>query len=451
MDTEGPEGEDIVLTSQHIELEQSILGTMFVNPGLIPKANENIKKYMFQVENHSMIYEGIIKMADDKKEIDLINFLENYKEIIKLMGGVSYVSEVYSCSSTDVAFETKLELLIKAYKKRIVLNLCSHVSDEMTIEDMENKLSNTLINLYNCTLKKDLNIEDIYDNYLKNLYEINKDMGVKSGLTKIDDVLGNFRRGRLITVFARSGVGKSIFSIQVAKNMALSGHNVIYGSAEMSEDEVLNRMAASQFNIDNNRFEKDLLTDEEKDKVSEFCSKLLSNMLYISTETSIDKFINEIKVYKLKNNLDIIFLDYINKYVDPSSSAKLTEKLGEITSRLKTLAIEENICVVLVAQANRNVDRNNGEVYEILTEADIQDSARIEQDSDQIIGLYRDKRFDDRAYKDNKFREGKVDYDSKDAKENPNCINAIILKNRHGGRGIKALRWDGNICKISNM
>lgn len=180
MDTEGPEGEDIVLTSQHIELEQSILGTMFVNPGLIPKANENIKKYMFQVENHSMIYEGIIKMADDKKEIDLINFLENYKEIIKLMGGVSYVSEVYSCSSTDVAFETKLELLIKAYKKRIVLNLCSHVSDEMTIEDMENKLSNTLINLYNCTLKKDLNIEDIYDNYLKNLYEINKDMGVKS-------------------------------------------------------------------------------------------------------------------------------------------------------------------------------------------------------------------------------------------------------------------------------
>ena len=293
MDTEGPEGEDIVLTSQHIELEQSILGTMFVNPRLIPKANENIKKYMFQVENHSMIYEGIIKMADDKKEIDLINFLENYKEIIKLMGGVSYVSEVYSCSSTDVAFETKLELLIKAYKKRLVLNLCSHVSDEMTIEDMENKLSNTLINLYNCTLKKDLNIEDIYDNYLKNLYEINKDMGVKSGLTKIDDVLGNFRRGRLITVFARSGVGKSIFSIQVAKNMALSGHNVIYGSAEMSDDEVLNRMAASQFNIDNNKFEKDLLTDEEKDKVSEFCSKLLSNMLYISTETSIDKFINE--------------------------------------------------------------------------------------------------------------------------------------------------------------
>lgn len=441
-----------MLTSQHIELEQSILGTMFLNPNLITKAKENIKRYMFQVDNHSMIYDGIIKMVDDKKEIDLINFLENYKEIIKEMGGVSYVTEVYSCSSTEVAFETKLELLINAYKKRLVLNLCTHVSDTMTIEDMEKNINKTLTNLYNCTLKKDLDIEEIYDNYLKNLYESNKDMGVKSGLTKIDEAIGNFRKGRLITIFARSGVGKSVFSIQIAKNMALRGHNVIYGSAEMSEDEVLNRMAASEFSINNNKFEKDLLTDEEKDKVSTFCANLSNNMLYISTETNIDRFINEIKVYKLKNKLDVVFLDYINKYVDSKSSAfKLTERIGEITSRLKTLAIEENICIVIVAQANRSVDKNNGEVYEILTEADIQDSARIEQDSDQIIGLYRDKRFDDRAYRDKMFRDGKVDYDSKDAKENPNCINAIILKNRHGGRGIKAFRWMGNICSISNM
>ena len=440
-----------MLTSQHIELEQSILGTMFLYPNLIAKAKENIKKYMFQIENHSMIYEGILKMSEDKKEIDLINFLENYKEIVKEMGGVSYVTEVYSCSATDLAFETKLELLIKAFKKKIVLNLCSYLNDEMTIEDMEDKLSKTLVKLYNCTLKKELDIEEVYDNYLKNLYESNKDMGIKSGLTKIDDALGNFRKGRLITVFARSGVGKSVFSIQVAKNMALSGNNVIYGSAEMSESEVLNRMAASEFSIDNSKFEKDTLNDEEKDKVSIFCASLSNNQLYISTETNIDRFINEVKVYKLKNNLDIVFLDYINKYIDSVSSAyKLTERIGQITSRLKTFALEENICIVLVAQANRNVDKNNGEVYEILTEADIQDSARIEQDSDQIIGLYRDKRFDDRAYRDKMFREGNVDYDSKDSKENPNCINTIILKNRHGGRGIKAFRWEGRYCKISN-
>ena len=439
-----------MLTSQHIELEQSILGTLFLNSNLLVKARDNIKSYMFQVENHKRIYEGIIRMVSDDKEIDLINFLENYKEIVKEMGGVSYVSEVFSCSSTELAFETKLELLIKAFQKRLVLDLCTYISDDMTIDHMESKIKNTLDKIYSCTLKKDLNIEDIYDDYLLELYNDQGEVGAKSGLTKIDEALGNFRKGRLITVFARSGVGKSIFSTQIAKDMALMGHKVIYGTSEMTRSEIIDRMSANQLNISCDRFNNKKLSSEEKDKVAEFCGKLLNKQLYISNETDIDKLINEIKVYKLRNNLDIVFIDYINKYVDVASNARLTELLGKITSKCKSLATEEDICVVLIAQANRNVDKNIGEVYEVITEADIQDSARIEQDSDQIIGLYRQKLFDEKIFREKMYRDGKLKYDSKDAKENPNCINISILKNRHGTRGIKAFRWDGQFCKISN-
>lgn len=439
-----------MLTSQHIELEQSILGTLFLNSNLLVKAKDNIKPYMFQVENHKRIYEGIIKMVSDDKEIDLINFLENYKEIVKEMGGVSYVSEVFSCSSTELAFETKLELLIKAYQKRLVLDLCTYISDDMTIEHMENKIKNTLDKIYSCTLKKDLNIEDIYDDYLLELYNDESELGAKSGLTKIDEALGNFRKGRLITVFARSGVGKSIFSTQLAKDMAFRGHKVVYGTSEMTRNEIIDRMAANHLHISCDKFNNKRLTNEEKDKVSAFCGELLNKQLYISNETDIDKLINEIKVYKLRNNLDIVFIDYINKYVNVESNARLTELLGKITSKCKTLATEEDICVVLIAQANRNVDKNIGEVYEVITEADIQDSARIEQDSDQIIGLYRQKLFDEKIFREKMYRDGKLKYDSKDAKENPNCINISILKNRHGTRGIKAFRWEGKYCKISN-
>lgn len=439
-----------MLTSQHIELEQSILGTLFLNSNLLVKAKDNIKPYMFQVENHRRIYEGIIKMVSDDKEIDLINFLENYKEIVKEMGGVSYVSEVFSCSSTELAFETKLELLIKAYQKRLVLELCTYISDDMTIEHMENKIKNTLDKIYSCTLKKDLNIEDIYDDYLLELYNDESELGAKSGLTKIDEALGNFRKGRLITVFARSGVGKSIFSTQLAKDMAFRGHKVIYGTSEMTRNEIIDRMAANHLHISCDKFNNKRLTNEEKDKVSAFCGELLNKQLYISNETDIDKLINEIKVYKLRNNLDIVFIDYINKYVNVESNVRLTELLGKITSKCKTLATEEDICVVLIAQANRNVDKNIGEVYEVITEADIQDSARIEQDSDQIIGLYRQKLFDEKIFREKMYRDGKLKYDSKDAKENPNCINISILKNRHGTRGIKAFRWEGEYCKISN-
>ena len=125
--------------------------------------------------------------------------------------------------------------------------------------------------------------------------------------------------------------------------MALRGHKVIYGTSEMTRSEIIDRMAANQLNISCDKFNNKKLSSEEKDKVAEFCGKLLNKQLYISNETDIDKLINEIKVYKLRNKLDIVFIDYINKYVDVASNARLTELLGKITSKCKSLATEEDI------------------------------------------------------------------------------------------------------------
>ncbi|MBX7335226.1 DnaB-like helicase C-terminal domain-containing protein [Clostridium chauvoei] len=114
--------------------------------------------------------------------------------------------------------------------------------------------------------------------------------------------------------------------------------------------------------------------------------------------------------------------------------------------------MQENICIVLLAQANRGVDRNvSDNLCEKISESDIQDSARIEQDSDQVIALYRNKKLENLAYRDEMSRNGKINYNSRSADENPNCINAIILKNRHGGKGMVGLVWYGEYSRIENM
>lgn len=120
----------------------------------------------------------------------------------------------------------------------------------------------------------------------------------------------------------------------------------------------------------------------------------------------------------------------------------MTKRIGRITGKFKDLALEEDICVVLVAQANRGVDKKSGEILlDRLSTSDIQDSVRIEQDSDQVIGLYRDF----------VLKKGKIDYYSMDADKNPNCINAIIMKNRHGEIGTSALKWEGKCSRVSNF
>nr|WP_299997642.1 DnaB-like helicase C-terminal domain-containing protein [uncultured Clostridium sp.] len=98
-----------------------------------------------------------------------------------------------------------------------------------------------------------------------------------------------------------------------------------------------------------------------------------------------------------------------------------------------------------MAQANRMVDKRGGDIsLEKMDSSDI-------QDSDQVIALYRNIKLDDRVYRDMMFRQGKLRYNSKNADENPECMNVVVIKNRHGSRGTCALRWNGRYSKVSDF
>ncbi|WP_195989455.1 DnaB-like helicase C-terminal domain-containing protein [Clostridium sp. D53t1_180928_C8] len=442
----------VILSNNQIQLEQEILGAMLKNSTLTIDARNSIKPDMFLYSKHIRIYLGILAMLKNKLEIDLITFLEYHRNVINDMDGASYISEIFTCNASDLGFNTKLEMLINNYKKHLYLEMAEKINGDMNLEDIEDELEDIKVKIHKCNVKKEIDIEAQYDEYIKWLYDENRDKGMKSGFINIDKYLGNFQKGRLITVFARSGVGKTTFSLQLASNMALNGYKIFYGSAEMTRKQVFNKIAGSYLSISTKSIDEDTILEEDKDNISKFMARLISNKIYISTETDFEKFVNEIKVYKMQNILDIVFVDYINKYIDFSDKDLMTNRLGKISGILKNIAMEEDICIVLLAQANRVVDKKNGDMaVEKIDSSDIQDSARIEQDSDQVIALYRNIKLDDKVYRDMLFKQGKLKYHSKNADENPECMNAVIIKNRHGSRGTCALKWNGRYSRVSDF
>lgn len=442
----------LMLSNNQIQLEQEILGSMLKDSSFAINAIDKIKPEMFLYSKHMRIYLGILEMIEEKLEIDLITFLEYHKKVINEMDGVNYVSEIFTCNASDLAFNTKLLLLISNYKKHLYLEMMEKVNCDMNLEEIENELENVKVKIHKCSVKKEIDIDVQYDEYINWLYDENRDNGIRSGLVYLDKYLGNFQKGRLITVFARSGVGKTTFSLQLASNMALSGHKIFYGSAEMTRNQVFSKILGSYLSLSTKAIDEDTILQEDKDNIANFMAGLINKKIYVSTETDFEKFVNEIKVYKMQNTLDVVFVDYINKYIDFSDKDLMTNRLGKISGVLKTLAMEEDICIVLLAQSNRIVDKKGGDMaVEKIDSSDIQDSARIEQDSDQVIALYRNIKFDDKAYRDMLFKQGKLKYNSKNADENPECMNAVVIKNRHGNRGTCALKWNGRYSRVSDF
>ena len=173
--------------------------------------------------------------------------------------------------------------------------------------------------------------------------------------------------------------------------MQQKGKKILYVSNEMSDKEIFDKMIATRESIEFKKILNGLLDEQEYNRYATFYLKLAQEKnIEVIQESNINAVISKIKRQKSKNGLDIVFIDYINLTLDGAEGDNMTLKIGDALQKLKKLAMNENICVVVLAQAKQTVDKNNSNLasYEKVSNSDIQDSARIEQFSNVVISLY---------------------------------------------------------------
>ena len=104
--------------------------------------------------------------------------------------------------------------------------------------------------------KIDTVILEAYDRLTKMSGEDkDKYLGLRSGFSRLDMILGGLNRSDLILLAARPGMGKSSFALNIALNVArrYPEKSVVMFSLEMSNEQLVSRAMASEARIDNNK------------------------------------------------------------------------------------------------------------------------------------------------------------------------------------------------------
>ena len=79
-------------------------------------------------------------------------------------------------------------------------------------------------------------------------------VGVKTGIGKLDDVLGGLEPGRLYVVAGRPGMGKSAFMQEIAIRLAArEGQTVATFLLEMTAEEFATRCVISELGVSGSR------------------------------------------------------------------------------------------------------------------------------------------------------------------------------------------------------
>ena len=219
-------------------------------------------------------------------------------------------------------------------------------------------------------------------------------VGQPTGSTLVDYNTGGDKAGELIIVAARPGEGKSTYVLQAAKAGALRGDAQGILSLEMDNDMQLGRALADFANIPNNRMQQAKLTVEDWAAINGVRDDFARLPIYLDFCPGLDIVILEAKIRYLVRVKGIkrVFIDYLQLMDSPKTKgekrdfANFNMKISEITKRLKQLAGELGIAIVLLSQMSRDVEKRTGEKMPMLS--DLRDSGSIEQDANTVIFLY---------------------------------------------------------------
>lgn len=213
--------------------------------------------------------------------------------------------------------------------------------------------------------------------------------GISTGFKDIDSIISGLNAGDLIVVSSRPGVGKTSFALNVADHVAQQGDkSVLVFSLGMTEQQVLNRIIASNSLVELSAINNCKMDDRDWDLVSHSVSQLMNSNMLIDADTglSADEIFYRAKEASKDHAIGLVVIDYLQLIRTEQLMLDRRSTSG-VTGVLKHLARELNAPVIVTSQLNKSLEKR---IDKRPVNADLPDFGAIEEDADVIMHIYRD-------------------------------------------------------------
>ena len=443
---------------RNLELEQYVLGGLLDREGYLIANDFKVSDKDFYDTKHQIIFNAIKRVFNSESKLDILAVADNLKNSNELqkVGGVTYLTELMSSCLSINNLDTHIPRLKDYTKKRDLYELGKFLINNLDkpSEELQIKSSELILNNLEEESKVDTR-ESQGDDFLKYIEEVGKGETtiIKTYLTALDRIIGGFYQGNLVTIFSFSNVGKTTFMLQLALNNIRMNKKALVFSLEMSPNEIRGRMITNLTNIPYQRlmYEEEK-TAEEYEKILK-ANDELSKGLIVSNEDNLNNMMAKIQYEVLKNDTDIIFIDYIDLITLDSDRGEEYKKNIVVTRALKRLALKLKKPIVILAQCKQEVASKMSNpslsINEKIAVNDVGGGASIFRDSDIVLGLYRNTELDNKEVR--REMGDKIDYNSPNADKNPEVINILVKKTRASGKGMTACRYEADKFRVSNF
>lgn len=173
--------------------------------------------------------------------------------------------------------------------------------------------------------------------------------------------------------------------MNIAENIAKKNKKVYFCCLEMSSLQLAQRIISNHTQINTQLLRTGNLTQDHMLKIAEATDRILKLSLKIDTATRyIEELENKIYMLKDKEEIDVLVVDYLTLLKSKGKYSSRELEVAEISRRLKLLALDIKIPIIILVQLNREAENR------VPTMSTIRESGSIEQNCDNIIFLHID-------------------------------------------------------------
>ncbi len=430
-----------------LEAEQSVLGSILINPECFSDIATELKSGDFYLEQHEQIYLAMQDLFLQNRTIDVVTLIDSlvrrgvYDNIEDSKKYIKLIAEVVPSASNvkDYARIVRDKRIL-----RQLIEVCAGITDQAYSEqdDVHKLLDSAEQQIFDIAeTSQTKGFTHIRDALLANyehlkLLQTDPDAaaGTPTGFSGLDKVLVGMGPGDLILVGARPGMGKTSFTMNIATKVAhASKKTVCVFSLEMSAEQLVSRMLSSEALVDSHAIRSGKLSSEDWENLARASSVLSECEILIDDTAGISATGMRAKLRRVKN-LGLIVIDYLQ--LMQSDNTKKNDSrvndVADISRNLKLMAKDLKVPVICCAQLSRGPESRTDKRPML---SDLRDSGAIEQDADVVLFLYRNEYYDK----------------SENSNEIQNTAEIIVAKNRHGSLENVKMGWFGKFTKFTTL
>lgn len=427
---------------QDVPLEEVILGALLISKEAMGEIESLLTPRTFYKDNHGLIFKAIQELHKRKDPIDILTCTAELRKQgnLEQVGGAFAITQLTERVASSANILTHARIIVEKFISREVIRIAGEYTtmafeDETDPFDMLDDLKRDL-----AEVESGIEVDDSQSFVSLLRTEIagkrkeiaeGKPLALSTGNPELDDLIsGGFRGSKLYVVGAKESGGKSARGLAMSKAVAVAGVDVLVESIEMSARDYCVRFIIEQSSVLSYKYHHNLLDEYDWKQIDFGVSTLERLNIHFRdkgrcTPNKIRKDIKSI-FKRTGRHVKFVMVDYIQLMHSDEKTGNREQEIASISREMKSIAKEFDIPVLVLAQINRESEKEGGAKRPKLHH--LRESAALGQDGDVVMFVYRPYFYfpygehPDEMYSKNNMSENEYEIQSQ----------LLIAKNREG-------------------